>query len=185
MTNTSVPAGVQNEYVVNNLENTGSMLKNNAESGMMFPEGNDSAYRKSADPLRDAMGSIKDSHPEEMERITRKAQTEGVEIIQDGRGMAYAPGLTSGVPGQLHLSPDDSYGAWLHEEKHMDDDKRDGYPGFKGMVDRKRRIQMEKDAYQKEIDLALSIGREDIAKRLQENMEDEIGRILEGGEETL
>ena len=176
--------GAQTGYTFGEMTPNESGLKDQPGSGIISPE-DDLAFRSIADPLRDAMGSIQDSHPEEMERITREATEMGAEIIQDGRGMAYAPSLVAGKPGQLHISPSDSYGAWLHEEKHLKDDANDGYPGFAGLVDPKRRIKMETDAYQKEIDLAISIGREDIAQQLRDNLDEEIRKITEGGEETV
>lgn len=137
-------------------------------------------YRKSADPLKRAFGSIKYSHPEEIKRIKRTAKRLGVEMIEGGRAMAYAPGLARGCPGQLHISENDSYGAWLHEEQHMLDDAADGWAGFEGLVDVDRRCKMEYNSYKKEIDLAKSIGRDDLADELKTLYTEEIKQI--GGE---
>lgn len=137
-------------------------------------------YRKSADPLKRAFGSIKYSHPEEIKRIKRTAKRLGVEMIEGGRAMAYAPGLARGCPGQLHISENDSYGAWLHEEQHMLDDAADGWAGFEGLVDVDRRCKMEYNSYKKEIDLAKSIGRDDLSDELKTLYTEEIKQI--GGE---
>ena len=145
--------------------------------------GIENAYHSKGDPLRDAMGSIKDSHPQEMEQMISKAKALGVEIIPDERGIAYAPGFFPGDVGQLHISPEDSYGAWKHEMRHLTDDEKDGFPGFRALANIERRIRMETDAYQEEIDIAFGIGRSDIAEMLKKNLNDEINDILFGKEE--
>lgn len=140
----------------------------------------DGVYKKNADPIKEALGPIKASHPEEIERIKRAAEQKGVELVVGKGNMAYAPGLSRGKAGQLHLSEEDSYGAWLHEEQHMIDDEADGWPGFAGLMDIDRRCRMEYNAYKREFDLALSIGRPDLADKLKILYEEEVKRI--GGE---
>lgn len=135
------------------------------------------AYKKEADPIKEALGPIKISHPEEIERIKMSAKNKGVELI-DGRGqMAYAPGLSPGRAGQLHLNEENSYGAWLHEEQHMLDDEADGWPGFRGLTDIDRRCRMEYNAYKREIELAKRIKRPDLVEKLKILYEEEIKKI--------
>ena len=129
---------------------------------------------KDNDPLYEALGPICKSNPEEMKFIKEEAQKYGVEIREDSKGMAYAPGLRPGDPGQLIISIYDSLGAWRHEEQHMLDDMKDGWPGFPGIFDIDRRSRMEYTAYKREIKLARSIGREDIAQKLIEQCRKEI-----------
>lgn len=138
------------------------------------------AYKKEADPIREVLGPIKVSHPEEIERIKASAKRKGVEIVEGKGSMAYAPGLSRGSAGQLHLSENDSYGAWLHEEQHMLDDEADGWPGFAGLMDIDRRCRMEYNAYRKEIALARRVGRPDVVEKLKTLYVEEIKRI--GGE---
>ena len=133
--------------------------------------------RKRGDPLLDVLGPASQSHPAEIERIKKRAESLGVEIIGQEGNMAYAPGLKSGQHGQLHVSRTDSYGARIHEEQHMNDDMQDGWPGFEGLFDIDRRCTMEYNAYRKEVELAKSLGREDIADELRGLCRGEIERI--------
>lgn len=140
----------------------------------------ENTYNKQGDPIYDIFGSICNSHPDVVSRIKEEARKLKVEL-RDGHGqMAYSPGLKSGVPGQLLLSEDDSVGAWVHEEQHMLDDAADGFPGFAGLFDIDRRSRMEYNAYKKEIQIARSADREDIANELIKLCKEEIEQI--GGE---
>lgn len=134
-------------------------------------------YNKEGDPLFDALGSIEKSHPEVMHKIITEAKSLGVEVRHHKGAIAYAPGLKTGSAGQLLINSKDSYGAWLHERKHMLDDYHDGWGGFKGLVDIDRRSRMEYDAYKIEIRIAREIGREDIANELIEACRKEIEMI--------
>lgn len=130
---------------------------------------------KNGDPLFDLFGPISESNPDEIIRITELAKSIGVEVIDHEDGtMAYSPGLSSGQPGQLIVSKKDSIGAWLHEEQHMLDDEKDGFPGFAGLFDVDRRTQMEYNAYKREIDLAKANNRNDLVKRLKKLCKKEI-----------
>lgn len=135
----------------------------------------DKELNKNGDPLFDLFGPIYTSHPNEIARITEYAKLIGVEVIdrEDG-SMAYSPGLRKGKPGQLIVSKNDSIGAWLHEEQHMLDDEKDGFPGFEGLFDIDRRMQMEYNAYKREIALAKANNRDDLVKKLKELCKNEI-----------
>lgn len=139
-------------------------------------------YRSGGDPLYDVLGPISKSHPDEVLRIRQEAEQLGVSVKSRPNAMAYAPGLMSGVPGQLFISEENSYGAWLHEERHMLDDAKDGFAGFRGIVDTRRRIRMEYRAYAVEIDLAKQLGRDDIVEELIRLRDEEIAMIK--GEKT-
>ena len=125
------------------------------------------SFNKNGDPVYDALGPASRTHPDEIKRIIAEAGENGVLIVEKPGNMAYSPGLHKGLPGQLHISRSDSIGAWLHEEQHMLDDMQDGWPGFSGLFDVDRRCRMEYNAYRKEIELALSMGREDLADELR------------------
>lgn len=139
-------------------------------------------YRSGGDPLYDVLGPISKSHPDEVLRIRQEAEQLGVSVKSRPNAMAYAPGLMSGVPGQLFISEENSYGAWLHEERHMLDDAKDGFAGFRGIVDTRRRIRMEYRAYAVEINLAKQLGRDDIVEELIRLRDEEIAMIK--GEKT-
>ena len=139
-------------------------------------------YRSGGDPLYDVLGPISKSHPDEVLRIRQEAEQLGVSVKSRPNAMAYAPGLMSGMPGQLFISEDNSYGAWLHEERQMLDDAKDGFAGFRGIVDTRRRIRMEYRAYAVEIDLAKQLGRDDIVEELIRLRDEEIAMIK--GEKT-
>lgn len=135
----------------------------------------DKELNKKGDPLFDLFGPVYKSNPDEITRITEYAKSIGVEVIDRENGsMAYSPGLKKGEPGQLIASKNDSLGAWLHEEQHMLDDEKDGFPGFEGLFDIDRRMQMEYNAYKREIELAKANNRDDLVKQLKQLCKNEI-----------
>ena len=122
---------------------------------------------RNADPIKEIYGPIYKSHPEEMDRIIKKAQELGVEILPSDGSISYQPANHKGKPGQLRLSEEDSIGAWIHEESHMLDDYNAGWPGPEKLFSIAFRRRSEYTAYNKEMDIAIEAGRQDIAKRLQ------------------
>jgi len=120
------------------------------------------------DPMREKMGSAFDSHPHEVEKIIRRLEQAGVEILWQDGNMSYSPSLIPGNPGQMIMDRAASYSAWLHEQKHFDDDARLGYPGFTALIENPRQFaEMEYNAYTVEIEFARANGYEGIAKRLE------------------
>lgn len=138
------------------------------------------AFRKDHGPVFDITGKASDSHPDEVKRILDEAKALGVEVVSR-HGMAYAPGLRPGLPGQLHISPEDSIGAWWHEEQHMLDDANAGWKGYSNSFEYDWRKGMEERAYQREIDFAESKGRMDVVKELRKFLDEELKSIRGGG----
>lgn len=142
---------------------------------------NNPVYRSLGDPMREVTGSAFDSNPKEVESFIEELKTSGVEIrwksgVEDAMG--YSPGISAGEPGQFYIQREASYSAWLHEMKHMRDDRSAGWRGLvASMSNRRLRYRMEKEAYQIEIDLAKKAGRPDIVKRLRNNLKMERKRI--------
>ena len=90
--------------------------------------------------------------------------------------MGYMPKPSSGVPGKLLIEPGASYSAWLHEYKHFTDDRNDGYPGMRILMDPQKCMQREIDAYAIEIEFAKQYNRDDIVKRLEKLRDEEVAR---------
>ena len=160
-----------------------NVLDNETQITNLFNNGQRNRF--ASDPIRQISGPISESHPEIMEHIVNVAQEYGVEVISaNEENIAYSPGLQAGQPGQLHLNTNNSYGAWLHEYKHMMDDANDGWPGFEEMFNTERRIRMEREAYAIEIQIAEDLGRKDIADALKVLRDEEIRHIISelGGE---
>ena len=136
-------------------------------------------FHSDADPLG-AHGSGMSTHPAEVQAMIREAEAMGIEIHwRDDGAMAYSPGLSPGQPGTLHLDPDASYGAWLHEMNHARDDAAANWPGMRGWFeDPEVRIANERRAYDAEIAYARSIGDEAAAARLEELFQAERRQIL-------
>lgn len=127
------------------------------------------------DPMVDLMGPAEISHQKEIEELTKHIHELGATLERpDREKLNYQPGLSPGTPGIVSISKGASYSAWLHEVKHLDDDYADGFLGFRVFENNKKCAQREIDAYQIEIDLAKSYGREDIAKKLEELRDNEI-----------
>ena len=125
------------------------------------------------------MGSAEESHPQETETLIQELRDMGVKIKRPiEESLAYEPSVESGKPGTVIISQGASYSAWLHEVQHAKDDCNDGWLGYRVFLNPQKCRQREIDAYQLEIDLANSIGRKDIAKRLEELRDDEIKKYI-------
>jgi hypothetical protein len=96
--------------------------------------------------------------------------------------MAYGPAPSAGEPGQLLLDPDCSYGALVHEMRHLRDDQAAGWRGIRASFeDPYQRYEGEVRAYGEEISYAESIGDHDSARQLRRNLEDERKAIFGEG----
>lgn len=126
------------------------------------------------DPMAEIFGSGEISNPEEIKEFRAELELLGVELIERKREtLGYAPGLKRGEQGTVYISQGASYSAWCHEMQHVRDDCQDGWSGMSIIGDAERRYERECRAYQIEIELALKAGREDIAERLRQNLEEE------------
>lgn len=102
----------------------------------------------------------------------------GVELVyHSSEQIGYAPGLTSGKPGQLHITKGASISAWRHEMRHIIDDYKAGWSGFLILADKEERIRREIRGYNEELKLARKLNRPDIVKRLEVLRENEIKTI--------
>ena len=61
--------------------------------------------------------------------------------------------------------------------QHVNDDKGAGWLGMSIIADVDRRYEWEVRAYNVEIDMAIKVGREDIANKLRQNLENERKKI--------
>lgn len=121
------------------------------------------------DPLR-RHGPAAETHPEEVRRFIAEAESVGVEIQYRPGAMAYGPAPTTGRPGTLVIDPEASYGAWLHEMRHMRDDRDGGWLGMRALIDQETRDLMERRAYMEEIEYARSIGDRTSEVQLYQNL---------------
>lgn len=148
-----------------------SGLDNAAKSGII----NYNKFNTTADPMREIMGSAEKSHPKEIEALSEHIISLGAKLVRpEHEDLNYQPGLSRGEPGIVSISKNASYSAWLHEVKHLDDDYADGFLGFRVFQDPEKCAKREIEAYQIEIDMAKSFGREDMVKRLEALRDDEI-----------
>ncbi|GLY01594.1 hypothetical protein [Actinoplanes sp. NBRC 101535] len=140
-------------------------------------EGREYFHHSDADPLA-KWGPAYETHPEAWNEAIAEAESFGVEVITRTGGLAYGPGGSPGTPGQLILDPEASYGALLHELRHMRDDQEAGWVGMRGwFTDMEVRFQGEVRAYQVEIDYAESIGDHESAQKLRELLAEEHKKI--------
>ena len=149
-----------------------SGLDNAAKSGII---NYNNKFNTTADPMREIMGSAEKSHPKEIEALSEHIISLGAKLVRpEHEDLNYQPGLSRGEPGIVSISKNASYSAWLHEVKHLDDDYADGFLGFRVFQDPEKCAKREIEAYQIEIDMAKSFGREDMVKRLEALRDDEI-----------
>ena len=121
------------------------------------------------DPIREVLGSAEQSHPEELQKFFDYLSEKKVAVIRHSgnSSMGYQPGLRKGEPGQIVMEDGASYSAWLHEVQHVKDDESEGWGGMATLFDQDKRWEMERNAYEKEIEFAKSLGRQDIVEKLE------------------
>lgn len=143
--------------------------------------GNDIGYMKNnSDPMRDVLGSGRNSNPKEWNSIIQDLEKSGVEVKYREGSMAYAPGLTDGSPGQLVIDPDASFSALKHEYQHFLDAKAEGFPSFGKQMyyNPKERVIKELRAYMAEIKEADGLGLKEVSEQLFENYRQERDWII-------
>lgn len=131
--------------------------------------------KNNSDPMRDVLGSGRNSNPVEWNSIIQDLEKNGVEIRYREGDMAYAPGLTDGSPGQLVIDPDASLSALKHEYRHFLDAQAEGFPSFGKQMfeDPKARVIKELRAYMVEIKEADRLGFKEASEQLFENYRQE------------
>lgn len=165
------PTRYTREQAKNLQDSVMNRVANSGESGII----ESIKFNSLADPMREIIGSAEETHKEEIEAIAKHFDELGVQLIRpENEKLAYEPGLFAGTPGKVIISKGASYSAWLHEQKHVDDDYLDGWLGMRVLANPQKCAKREKDAYQVEIDFAKSLGRDDIVKRLEVLRDEEI-----------
>ena len=139
------------------------------------------------DPIREVMGSMFDSHPEETEKVLDELRSMGIKVFfVDDENMSYSGGSAqSGYSGHININKNASYSALMHERQHAIDDIANGYPGFGYYYDNKDlRWKMEKEAFRIELDIykRYNVGNKYI-KRLKRLMKKEYNEIYGIGDE--
>ena len=135
------------------------------------------SFHADSDPMFEVTGSAFDSNPKEIQDIVRQLNDWGVSINYTANSLSY--GCTKiGVPGTMSVTKNASYSAWLHEFQHVKDDKEAGWDGLYVLWnDPAERERRERRAYNVEINIAKTLKRDDVVKRLEANLNAEIKRI--------
>ncbi len=154
-------------------ENSVKTVENAGESGIIKMK----EFHSKADPMYEVMGSAFESNPKEVQQIIDILKEWGVKVNYGSSTLGY--GCTCrGKPGTMSITKEASYSAWCHEFQHIKDDKEAGWDGLNVLwFDHKERERRERRAYDIEIQLAREAGREDIVKRLEENLDEEVRKI--------
>lgn len=154
-------------------------LENGNNSGkIVLNKSSNTRLRSDADPMADAFGAGVTSHPQEIQQFKDTLKELGVELIErEKEALGYSPSLSRGKPGTVYISKEASYSAWLHEMQHVMDDRDAGWVGMRVIADPAIRYEWELRAYNIEIELAIKSGRQDIAKKLLKNLEEERRKI--------
>lgn len=154
-------------------ENYVKTVENAGESGIIKMK----EFHSKADPMYEVMGSAFESNSKEVQQIIDTLKEWGVKVNYGSSTLGY--GCTCrGKPGTMSITKEASYSAWCHEFQHIKDDKEAGWDGLNVLwFDHKERERRERRAYDIEIQLAREAGREDIVKRLEENLDEEVRKI--------
>lgn len=136
------------------------------------------------DPMREVTGSAIENNLEELNAIIEDLKSIGVETIfsDENESIGYQPcnKFSNGEPGQVKLTRSSSLSACLHEKQHAFDDYESGWKGrFILSFDPDEHYNWEIRAYGVEIELARSMGREDMVERLEELLESERRKIFD------
>ena len=155
-----------------------------AKNGGIINTKSNSFHKDGDDPMFDVFGRAEDSNPKELNLLLKELSEIGVQInYNDPDGALAYQSVRMGEPGIISVTPNASYSAYLHEAQHAKDDMEAGWDGSRAVWDVDEHIRREEKAYQKEIDLALSLNRPDIADKLKRNLENEIKDIRKRDEE--
>lgn len=143
-------------------------------------------FNTTDDPIREVMGSMFESHPEETEKILDELRKMGIKVFfTDEEKMVYSPGSAEfGYKGHIRVNENASFSALMHERQHALDDIKNGFPGAKYYMHNKNvRWQMELDAYHIELDLyqRYNVG-EKYIKRLKRLINKEYHEIYKKGD---
>ena len=144
-------------------------------------------FNTTDDPIREVMGSMFESHPEETEKVLKELKDMGIEVLfTDSEKMAYSPGSREfGYKGHIRVNKNASYSALMHERQHVLDDINNGIPGMRYYFNNPdKRWEMEKEAYRIELDIykRYNVGSKYI-KRLKQLMKKEYNKIYRIGDE--
>ena len=140
-------------------------------------------FRIPNDPMRDIMGSAMEQNLVEYTDFLKRIEEMGVELnLSDeslGFRAGYGPSSSGGVPGVISIETESSLSAILHELQHAIDDYESGYQGMRILLtDIETRIQWERNAYNVEIEIAINMGRQDIASYLELLFQEEVAAII-------
>lgn len=143
-------------------------------------------FNTTDDPIREVMGSMFESHPEETEKVLKELKEMGIKVFfTDDANMVYSPGNAEfGYKGHIRVNENASFSALMHERQHALDDIKNGFPGAKYyMHNKKVRWKMELDAYHIELDLyqRYNVG-EKYIKRLKRLINKEYHEIYKKGD---
>lgn len=161
------------------VQNFKKSVANSAGSGII----NVKKFNSQADPMYEVTGSAYDSNPKEIQAMIEQLNKWGVSVNYGSLTLGYGC-IRRGEPGVMSITKEASYSAWCHEFQHAKDDKEAGWNGLLVLwTDPEERIRRETRAYAIEINLAKKAGREDIVKRLEANLDEEIRKIRKSAEE--
>lgn len=139
------------------------------------------------DPIREVMGSMFESHPEETEKVIEELRSMGIKVFfTDNDNLTYSPGYAEqGRRGHININKNASYSALMHERQHALDDIDNGYPGMGHYIrDKELRWEFEKRAYLVELEIYKRYNvDEQYIKRLKKLMDNEYNYIFNKGDE--
>lgn len=137
----------------------------------------DDRFNSREDPMHEVMGSARENNKEELQQILDHLKEMGVSVKYRKGQYGYEI-IGKGVPGEIVIDEDASLSAWKHEYQHAINDYNVGWSSKRILKKPMTRYNREMAAYQVEIDLAKKLGREDMVKRLEANLEKERRRIF-------
>lgn len=149
---------------------------NSGRGGRPKSRKKDGLFHTRNDPAVDYYGPLYETNEGLLDRIIHGLEDLGVEVIaHEEEVLAYGPSAKAGVPGQLHLWPGASFSAILHELTHFWDDQAKGFPpSSETLYNRVIRVEWEKRAYSREIELARLLGNGELAEKLESLCAEEV-----------
>lgn len=144
-------------------------------------------FNTTDDPIREVMGSMFESHPEETKKVLDELRSMGIEVFfTENKKMIYSTGNAEfDYKGHIRVNKNASYAALMHERQHAIDDFNNGYPGMGYYVyNEEERWKFEERAYLVELEIYKRYNvDEKYIKRLKKLMDNEYNDIFNKGDE--
>ena len=146
-------------------------LKYQGNGGIIKAERNET-FHCYGDYLRTVLGSALQNNPEEVDQIIAEVEQCGGTIRFLRNNTKMVCNIAFGIPGEIEVDDNISIAGLKHEFRHFMDDMENGNPGIGYYLrDQDVFFEFEKRGYEEELKIAESLGLNDIAESIRNEIE--------------